>query len=171
MIWSCIEARLSHKLLERQNSFILSKLSRWHNGYWLVLELLMVMRVLSQTYIKLSSTSARCCPLWRRAHCVPRRSPVSGQRSLTATWRDVIMLRVCVLTAAWAEQFLSHVITDGRQPEAITNAQVTKVASSCADTKSAAEETSQTAKKVSALLIKIMFSPDTPLERDCHVWI
>lgn len=61
-------------------------------------------------------------------------------------------------------------ITDGRQPEAITNAQVTKVANSCADTKSAAEETSQTAKKVSAVLIKMTLfsSPDTAVERDCQ---
>lgn len=80
-----------------------------------------------------------------------------------ALWRDVIMLRVCVLTAAWAEQFLSHMITDGRQPDAVTNAQVTKVANSSADTKSAAEEASQMAKKVSIVLIKMFFffSPDT----------
>lgn len=43
------------------------------------------------TYVHASPTSARCCPLWRKAHCVPGGSPVSGQRSLTATWRDVIM--------------------------------------------------------------------------------
>lgn len=72
--------------------------------------------------------------------------------------------RVCVLTAAWAEQFLSRMITDGRQPEAITNAQVTKVANGSADTKSAAEETPQTAKKVPIMLNGYIFSAGTTLK-------
>lgn len=45
------------------------------------------------------------------------------------------------------------IITDVRQPEAITDAQVTKVANSSADTKSAAEETPQMPKKVSIKML------------------
>lgn len=48
------------------------------------------------------------------------------------------------------------IITDGRQPEAITEAQVAKVANSSADTKPAVEDTSQTRKKVSIVFVKIL---------------
>lgn len=67
------------------------------------------------------------------------------------------------------------IITDVRQPEAITGAQVTKVANSSADTKPAAEETPQMPKKVSIVLIKMLiFSSKHTLEKkrlsslDCH---
>lgn len=62
------------------------------------------------------------------------------------------------------------IIADVRQPEAITDAQVTKVANSSADTKSAAEETPQMPKKVSIKML-IFSSKHTLEKKDCPVWI
>lgn len=48
------------------------------------------------------------------------------------------------------------IIADDQQPEASHEAQVTKVANSSTDTKAAAEETAQVAKKVSVVLVEML---------------
>lgn len=62
------------------------------------------------------------------------------------------------------------IITDVRQPEAITDAQVTKVANSSADTKSAAEETPQMPKKVSIVIIKMLIISSKHTLEKKKVW-
>lgn len=102
-------------------------------------------------------TRARCCPLWRRARWGPKRSRVSHQKSLVVTSPPCCVF--CLLTTAWHEQLLFHVvITDGRRAEDFSDAQVTKVANSGAETKPAAEETSQMPKKVWNGWLKLSFA-------------
>lgn len=82
----------------------------------------------------------------------PSKSPEEPRRDFGA------MLRVSLLTTAWHEQLLFRlIITDGRQAEDFTDAQVTKVANSGAETKLAAEETSQMPKKVWNAWLKLSF--------------
>lgn len=83
----------------------------------------------------------------------PSKSPEEPRR------RDITTtLRVSLLTTAWHEQLLFRlIITDGRQAEDFTNAQVTKVANSGTETKPAPEETSQMPKKVRKAWLKLSF--------------
>lgn len=66
------------------------------------------------------------------------------------------------------------IIADDQQPEASHEAQVTKVANSSTDTKAAAEETAQVAKKVSVVLVEMLiyffcFFQKAPSKKRSHI--